>query len=97
MTVIPARPLHTPGVDDSFNRTAQKPSIGRVVHYFQGSMNRPVPAIITEIGEPRADHHTPDVKLFVFWGDSTQDRTQGGWYVHSDEYAAGHWSWPPRV
>lgn len=96
---IPARPLHTPGVDDSFNRTAQKPTVGRVVHYCAYVAGEPVilAAIITQIGKLDHESRTPDVKLHIFWPDDNQHMPNGGWHVFSEDPKAGYWSWPPRV
>ena len=70
--------------------TGQLPSIGRIVHYYDGY--RKFAALVVEIGV-----ETYDATLRIFHpGGFSLDQTLE-FVPYSDEYQKGHWSWPPRV
>lgn len=84
-------------------QASQKPSIGRVVHYWvlnpEECQETPNPAIITRV---HGDGHEGRVDLQVF-GDVPPTGNNGGRQdlryniPHGgDAPSAGTWSWPPR-
>ncbi|QIQ62878.1 hypothetical protein SEA_JKERNS_66 [Arthrobacter phage JKerns] len=72
------------------------PGIGRIVHYYQGSTNKVLPAIIKGIG-PIDESGGSRVKLEVFWDGREDPLPADGYRPFSSEYASGCWTWPPRA
>ena len=64
------------------------PSIGRIVHYTNGSGT--FPAVITKVWNPTL------VNLEVFGLYDVQDRIKTS-VVQGSENQVGTWFWPPRV
>ena len=66
-----------------------RPSVGRIVHYHDGTAADPQPAIVTAVNGTHA------VDLTVFHVDRVPYRV--GPVPASETPKAGHWCWPPRV
>ncbi len=66
-----------------------RPSVGRIVHYHDGSTVDPQPAIVTAV------NGSHDVCLTVFSMDRAPYNV--GRVPVSDKPAPGVWCWPPRV
>lgn len=73
----------------------QKPSIGRIVHYFPaGASGQAYPAIVTCV------HSDECVNLFVFDDGTTPTPDAGPITSIARRQAEGEescWDWPPRV
>lgn len=66
-----------------------KPSVGRIVHYYDGTVADPQPAIVSAI------NGTHDVCLTVF---AVGASPTGFMRVPvSEKPTPGHWCWPPRA
>lgn len=79
-----AKPISTP---------KQKPSVGRIVHYYDPNEDEPCAAIITYI----YPDYPPDqmyVALRVFTKKSDYAMHP---VTYSETPKSGFWSWPPRV
>ncbi|AMM44527.1 hypothetical protein BARRETLEMON_65 [Arthrobacter phage BarretLemon] len=74
----------------------QMPSIGRIVHYYQGSTNTVLPAIVQAVG-PVDETGMPKLRLDVRWTDREDSMPLDLMRPFSAEYSSGCWSWPPRV
>lgn len=69
---------------------AQKPSIGRIVHYHQDDAIHPGPlaALVTGV----SDHTTLHLRVFTSNGDFVKTLVPS-----AQEPTPGHWNWPPRA
>lgn len=67
----------------------QKPSIGRVVHYYGPRQDGPHAAVITRV------HSDQCVDLFVLPQDGDPLRIDS--VVDTEGDSNGRWCWPPRV
>jgi hypothetical protein len=73
----------------------QKPTVGRMVHYYWQSPNgTPEAAIVVKVF--RGDNLLQEVNLKVISPDGYDDAFRQA-IPFSPEPKAGHWSWPPRV
>ena len=79
------------GQDTPIDPTAliARPSVGRIVHFHDGSTADPQPAIVTAV------NGTHDVCLTVFAMDRAPYNV--GRVPVSDKPTAGTWCWPPRT
>lgn len=66
-----------------------RPSVGRIVHYHDGSTADPQPAIVTAV------NGTHDVCLTVFAMDRAPYNV--GRVLVSEKPTPGAWCWPPRA
>lgn len=77
----------------------QKPSVGRIVHYYRHSQVDerpfgPFAAIVTAAGSGMP---LMAVNLAVFDGETGMFFAQGVRFDESREPLSGTWRWPPRV
>ncbi|ASR78095.1 hypothetical protein SEA_TIMINATOR_66 [Arthrobacter phage Timinator] len=77
-------------------KPAQMPSIGRIVHYYQGSTDTVLPAIVQAVG-PVDETGMPKLRLDVRWTDREDSMPLDLMRPFSAEYSSGCWSWPPRA
>lgn len=66
-----------------------RPSVGRIVHYHDGTTADPQPAIVSSL----ITTHTVALTVFA----ATRDPYRVGPVPVSETPKAGHWCWPPRV
>ncbi len=71
-----------------------KPSVGRIVHYYQNSAEVPFAGIITEVYHDDNSVEEGLVNLYVFSPARPFYKVQ---VRFSKEPARDHWSWPPKV
>ena len=77
-------------------QAAQLPSIGDIVHYYQGSTNTVLPAIVQAVG-PVDESGMPKLRLDVRWTDREDPMPIDCMRPFSAEYKSGHWSWRSRA
>ncbi|QOP66308.1 hypothetical protein SEA_PIPPA_67 [Arthrobacter phage Pippa] len=94
--IVPSKPAELAKSEPAPKQSVQLPSIGRIVHYFQGSTNKVLPAIVNGIG-PVDDTGMPRLKLHVFWDGREDPLPRDCMRSYSEDYASGCWSWPPRA
>ncbi|ASR80620.1 hypothetical protein SEA_JORDAN_67 [Arthrobacter phage Jordan] len=95
--IVPSKPAEQAKSEPAVKQPpVNVPGIGRIVHYFQGSTNKVLPAIIKGIG-PIDESGGSRVKLEVFWDGREDPLPADGYRPFSREYASGCWSWPPRA
>lgn len=81
-----------------------RPSVGRVVHYYDVNTDVPSAAIVIQVNVKRGldtitetqinDENTYDVMLHVLFTDGTLNLVA----PFSDKApVARHWTWPPRI
>jgi hypothetical protein len=74
------------------NTMDQKPSLGRIVHFFPTTGSEPLAAVITRVWSDTC------VNLEVFGSAAGPDETQGRFPTSVVQGPGPRtWSWPPRV
>lgn len=67
----------------------QTPSVGRIVHFYNGQDSRPHAALVVNVQQDSVNLHVfhPDAGQYNVYGIQHQD----------DTTSARNWIWPPKV
>ena len=76
---------------------AQKPSIGRIVHYFDADADRVFAAIITDTSAEDDGLAATNVNLHHFGSGEYDAEDIFDVPFSATASASDHWRWPPRV
>jgi hypothetical protein len=77
----------------------QRPSLGRIVHFYHAGCERSFVAIVTGTAAEGCRVTSPmHVNLRIDWDDTSYGEWSGNRNIpYSDVPKGGHWHWPPRV
>jgi len=71
----------------------QKPSVGRIVHYFETETSKPLAAMINTISEQEGlVHLTVFKETYMAWAVNTPHRS-----MSRAGHPMGFWDWPERT
>lgn len=72
----------------------QKPSVGRIVHYFErNNPDVPYAAIVVDVHEDGS----PDLRIFNHGAGPTDDALATHVDHRDSDQGSGFWDWPARV